>query len=212
MVNHDRYESIKNVYKRDPDTHEIVMGEFSTPEFAYLRNCQWAFTEKIQGTNVQVILDGPAEFRSRSGKANLPKRLLSSLRDMFDAELILEQTEGLCLYGEGAGAGIEKGGRYGTEQFFTMFDAMTSCGWASQGDMLAIAERLHIPTVPRVFTGTIRGAVQIVRSGLKSQFGDFFAEGLVGRPTIELKNQWGERIIIKIKHKDFYDEKDYNVL
>jgi hypothetical protein len=33
--------------------------------------------------------------------------------------------------------------------------------------------------------------------------GDFIAEGLVAKPAVELRNRRGERIVVKIKHKDF---------
>lgn len=44
----------------------------------------------------------------------------------------------------------------------------------------------------------------MTRKGIKSQWGDFIAEGIVARPATELLTRNGERIITKIKHKDFY--------
>lgn len=43
----------------------------------------------------------------------------------------------------------------------------------------------------------------MARLGFKSTWGDFQAEGIVARPSVELKNRAGERIITKIKCKDF---------
>lgn len=43
----------------------------------------------------------------------------------------------------------------------------------------------------------------MVRKGFKSAWGDFTAEGLVGRPLVELKGRDGSRIITKLKYKDF---------
>ena len=42
-----------------------------------------------------------------------------------------------------------------------------------------------------------------VEEGLKSRGGDFPAEGIVARPTVEMCNRAGHRIITKIKGKDF---------
>ena len=211
MINHDRYESIKNVFKRDPNTYKIIPGEFSQIEVDYLQDCKWNWTEKVDGMNVRAILDcDMVDIRGRGNNASMPGPLMDRMRLDLDTEEILEKTsaygEGLCLYGEGAGAGIQSGSRYGPEQFFVMFDAMTDYGWASRRDMLNIAEQLNIMTVPLIFTGTINNAIAVVRRGLISTFGDFFAEGLVGRPILELQNQWGSRIITKIKHRDFYKE------
>ena len=52
----DQYHKIQTVYKRDPATkHKYLLeGEFSTPELEFLANCQWEWTEKIDGTNVRV--------------------------------------------------------------------------------------------------------------------------------------------------------------
>lgn len=208
MTDHSRYASIKNVFKRDYDTHRIIPGEFSIPEFKYLQNCKWIFTEKMDGRNIRVILDEGVDFRGRSDVADIPGPLMKHLRDTFDVESIREESVsygmGICLYGEGMGAGIQSGAKYSSDQFFTLFDVMTDYGWASRRDVVDIAEHLHIPVVPVVFEGVLVDAVKLVELGVKSVHGDFFAEGLVGRPELELQDRYGGRITCKIKHRDFY--------
>jgi hypothetical protein len=208
MVNTSRYASIKNVFKRDHDTGKILPGEFSLPEFEYLQLCKWTFTEKMEGMNTRVILDDGVDFRGRSDAARMPGRLMKHLRDTFDIESVRDESitygEGLCLYGEGVGAGIPQSVKYGSSQFFVLFDVMTDYGWASRRDVVDIAKYLHIPVVPVVFEGTLKQAITLVNFGVKSVHGDFFAEGLVGRPELELRDQYGGRITCKIKHRDFY--------
>lgn len=46
-------------------------------------------------------------------------------------------------------------------------------------------------------------AIRLVKNGLFSQWGNFLAEGIVARPAIELTANTGDRIITKIKHRDF---------
>jgi len=46
-------------------------------------------------------------------------------------------------------------------------------------------------------------AIEMVRNGFNSQWGNFMAEGIVARPKVELKTRKGERLITKIKHRDF---------
>ena len=46
-------------------------------------------------------------------------------------------------------------------------------------------------------------AIDIVKNGLKSTFGDFEAEGIVARPVVPMFSRNGDRIIVKIKGKDF---------
>ena len=66
-----------------------------------------------------------------------------------------------------------------------------------------VAEELGIRIVPVVGHGTLSDAVAVTRDGFDSVFGAFPAEGLVMRPTLELKNRQGHRIISKVKTKDF---------
>ena len=46
-------------------------------------------------------------------------------------------------------------------------------------------------------------AIEKTRKGFNSQWGNFVSEGIVLRPEIELKTRNNQRIITKIKHKDF---------
>ena len=45
--------------------------------------------------------------------------------------------------------------------------------------------------------------IAMARKGFDSIWGAFKAEGIVARPTVELRTRSGKRIITKIKHKDF---------
>ena len=49
--------------------------------------------------------------------------------------------------------------------------------------------------------------INLVRSGFNSKWGEFKAEGIVARPETELKRRNGQRIITKLKYKDFEDNK-----
>jgi hypothetical protein len=203
-VKYDRYVSIKNIFKKD--------GTFFLPEFECLQDCQWIWTEKLDGMNIRVVLDDDmdnvVEFLSRRDETHIPKPLLKYLRNTLDVESVREQAglygEGLCLYGEGVGSGIRKGAKYGSKQFFVLFDVQTDYGWVSRPEMLDIAARLGVPTAPVVFVGTVAEAIKRVRWGLGSEYGPFFAEGLVGRPCLELRDRYGQRIMTKIKHRNFF--------
>ena len=50
---------------------------------------------------------------------------------------------------------------------------------------------------------TLHYMVEIASKGIQSTWGNFQAEGIVARPTVELKTRSGHRIITKIKTKDF---------
>lgn len=209
----DKYPKIQTVYKRDPATNyaDILWGEFSLPVFEYLQDNAWVFTEKIDGTNIRIIRDenGNIEFRGRTDRAQIPPHLLQKLHEVFnqDTKERLKDAFGdtsVCLYGEGYGQKINKGGKYianGVD--FILFDIKIRHWWLRQIDMEELAESLKIPVVPRVGEGNIKEMISIVEKGLKSEFGPFPAEGVVAKPKIDIFGRNGQRIITKLKHRDF---------
>lgn len=113
-------------------------------------------------------------------------------------------TDPVCLYGEGYGAGIQKGGgNYGAGQTFVLFDVKIGDWWLQREDVEDVAHNLGIDVVPVLMIGTLHDMVEMVRTGFMSTWGDFTAEGLIGKPMVELKNRAGNRIVTKLKYKDF---------
>lgn len=112
-----------------------------------------------------------------------------------------------CLYGEGYGAKIQKGGNYisnGTN--FILFDCKVGEWWLTRESVEEIATNLEIPVVPIIGRGKLLDAVDFVKKGYTSTIAEnknYIAEGLIMKPAVELFNRKRERIITKIKHKDF---------
>ena len=53
------YPKIQSIYKRDPDNqYKTFTTEYATPEIGYLADCEWEFTEKVDGTNIRIGWDG----------------------------------------------------------------------------------------------------------------------------------------------------------
>lgn len=202
------YHKIQSIYKRDEQTHKFIEGEWSVPEFEYLKDNQWQFTEKIDGTNVRVHWDKErVTFGGRTDNAQMPTFLVSKLQELFPESkfLGLYPDIAMTLYGEGYGARIQKGGgNYMSNGVdFALFDVFIDTWWLSRENIEDIAQKLEIKTVPVIGTGTISDAITLIRNGLKSRYGDFQAEGLVIKPLTELFNRKGNRIISKLKTKDF---------
>lgn len=207
----DKYPKIQNVFKRDHTTGNLLREEFSLPVFEYLQDNTWIYTEKIDGTNIRIIKDedGNIEFRGRTDKAQIPPHLLQKLHEIFDEDMKIRMEDAfgdtpVCLYGEGYGQKINKGGKYIKDDVdFILFDIKIGHWWLRQVDMEELAEGLEIPVVPRKGEGTIREIVSVVEKGLESEFGSFPAEGVVAKPKVDLFGRNGQRIITKLKHKDF---------
>jgi len=201
------YPKIQSIYKRDEKTHKFT-GVFSLPEFAYLQLNHWTFTEKIDGTNVRVMWDGQdVKFGGRTNNAQMPIFLYDKLRELFpvDKFAALYPDQPMTLYGEGYGAKIQKGGGNYIKDgvSFILFDVLVDSWWLRRPDVENVASALSIDVVPIVGVDTLFRACEIVRQGFKSTFGDFIAEGLVLKPTVELFNRMGQRIVTKVKHTDF---------
>lgn|SRR4030042_5116545 len=211
----NQYHKIQTVYKRDSakNIKTLLIGEYSEPVFHYLTNNEWVFTEKIDGMNIRVIYDGiNIIFRGKTDNAQIPNQLVNKLNDMFLSKLDLFKDifhlevsfgETICLYGEGYGVGIQKGGKYRQNQSFILFDVKIGKWWIERHNVENIASKLSIDIVPIIGRGTLTDMISMAEKGFKSQWGDFTAEGIVARPAIELKFRNGHRIITKIKHKDF---------
>jgi hypothetical protein len=78
--------------------------------------------------------------------------------------------------------------------------------WLERHNVEDVASKLGIAVTPIVGRGTLPEAVEFARQGFVStvsQRPDFKAEGLVMRPAVELRTRRGDRVITKIKHRDF---------
>lgn len=206
----EQYHKIQTVYDRDPETNykTLIDGQFSKPEFGWLSENKWIGTEKIDGTNIRIMWDGEqVRFGGKSDNAQIPTHLLATLQDLFTNENMEAGFESdVCLYGEGYGEKIQSGGAYmdsghGTD--FALFDVMIGGIWLERHNVKSIAEMLNITLVAPVFIGTLKNAVAMTQAGFDSCRGNKQAEGLVLRPDTELFNRRGERVITKIKTKDF---------
>lgn len=206
-----KYHKIQSLYKRDPETkyRTFLIGDYSIPEFAYLANNMWSFTEKVDGTNIRVMIgDGEVRFGGRTDNAQLPVPLFEWLQNVFvpmSGKLNDMFPSGATLYGEGYGAKIQKGGgNYRPDQAFVLFDVKVGDVWLDRINVLNISEGLRIEVVPIVGTGNLDKLVDFVSNGgFTSQWGSFQAEGIVARPAHELLTRTGHRIITKLKTRDF---------
>ena len=205
------YHKIQTVYNRNPDTNykTLLIGKWALPEFEYLALNKWVFTEKVDGTNIRIMWNHEEKIVTIGGKtdrAQIPAFLANAISEMH---LVIPLSEmfpetSLCLYGEGYGAKIQKGGgNYRQDQSVILFDVKIGEWWLQRKDVEDIAGKLGIEVVPIIGTGTLPNMIGLAQGGFKSKWGDFKAEGIVARPAVELQARNGQRIITKIKYKDF---------
>lgn len=207
------YHKIQTIFKRDMSKRKTLLeGQWTLPEFEYLAGNLWEFTEKVDGTNVRVTFNAGIglSFGGRTDDAQMPTQLMARLHERFDpqvtrlAEMFPDPASSVVLYGEGYGAKIQKGGiNYRSDQDFVLFDVRVGQWWLQRKDVEDVAHKLGLDVVPVIGMGTLHAAVAWVKRGIVSNWGPFWAEGIVARPRTELMTRSGQRIIAKIKCRDF---------
>lgn len=205
------YVKIPNIFKRETfGKNKLIEGKYSSPELEYLKDAMWEFSEKIDGTNIRVCWDGyRVSFMGRTDKAQIPAHLLAKLEELFGGESkeeLFEQTFGkknVILFGEGYGKKIQKGGELYGDVNFRLFDVLVDGYWLLQDNVDCIAEIFEIETAPFMFRGTLEQGVQFIKTHPKSLLRDAEMEGIVGRPMVQMFSRTGERIMVKIKCRDF---------
>lgn len=203
------YHKIDTLFKRDMNARgkPLIIGDWTSDVLRYLANNEWEFTEKVDGTNIRVIIrDDAIEFGGKTDNAAIPAPLVKRLQERFLPQkgvLLSMFPDGACLYGEGYGAKIQSGGSYRADQDIVLFDVRVGAWWLQRPAIEDVAAKLGLDVVPVIGRGTLHDAVQMAVTGFNSTWGSFRAEGIVARPVVELTTRAGERVITKIKHRDF---------
>ena len=206
------YHKIETLFERDIEgTKKLVEGKYRNECVEYLKDLEWIFTEKVDGTNVRVIWDGhKVTFGGRTDNAQMPMPLMERLKELFEGnetEELFEQKFGetqVVFYGEGYGGKIQSGSLYKQTQDFILFDVKVGDTWLRREDVEDIAQTFSLDIVPVILRGTIQEAVDYVKTKPMSPIGNGKeSEGLVGTPKVRLTDFRGNRIIVKVKACDF---------
>jgi len=207
------YGKIETLYERDEASKKLIIGKFRNAYVEFLQNVEWEFTEKVDGTNIRVHWDGhKVEFGGRTDKAQIPAHLLNKLNDLFGGEVneeIFEQRFGdkdVILFGEGYGDKIQTNGYTNKDEVnFILFDVMIGGNYQPRIAVEEISKYFNVGCVPILLKGTINDGVNYVFNNRKSRVSkvDGEIEGLVGRPKFEMRDRCGNRVIVKIKFRDF---------
>lgn len=207
------YEKIETLFERDlTGSKKLIEGQYRSPTVRMVRNLCWDWTEKIDGTNIRIHWDGhKVYFGGRTENASIPAPLINRLNELFGGETnaqIFEQKFGeteVILFGEGYGAKIQKvGSLYKSDGVdFILFDVLIGGLYLRRDGVENIARSFGIDVVPIVLRGDIDKAVAYVKTKPASTIGMAPMEGLVGRLPEELYDRRGNRLIVKVKVRDF---------
>ncbi len=211
------YHKIETMFERD-EKFNVQEGKLRNPVYGTIK--LWRASEKLDGTNIRVYLtkEGKMKIGGRSDNAQIPTGLtewiyenmpVEKLKDILwrpNKEGVIEPVD-VVLYGEGIGAGIQKGGGdYSKEKIFVLFDVLVDEKWWLDYDaVIEIAGKLGIKYAPDLGLMTLEEIINRVKAGMSSVFAETEreAEGIVARPIENLFDKRMKRVIIKIKGCDF---------
>ena len=209
------YHKIETLFERDKATFVVDPSKLKASVLGTIR--EWDVTEKIDGTNIRVMLSetGEMSFGGRTNAAQIPGDLVQYLVRTFQQDRLKTAmwidgvpTEAI-LYGEGYGPGIQKGGGlYRPDKALILFDVLVGGKWWLDREAVDdVARKLGIATVPYLGRMTLDQIVEHVRSPFPSKIGTATAEGVVARPIETLFDKRMSRVIIKLKTRDFHAAK-----
>ena len=211
-----KYPKIKSVFKRGEDFK--FTKEWTSQVLSELQDFKWHCSEKLDGINIRIVCDlekNSFQFFGRSDKAIIPQplelvlsRTIHNIKNNLSA-FSSTHSKQLVLFGEGFGNNIRKGGLYlGKNVDLNVFDCYAFISeekgfWLNTEHLKELAGALKIKMTPELSPMNIREASEFVKKGFKSQHGTAIAEGLVLKSRYPLYDTFGERLIFKMKTKDF---------
>lgn len=222
------YHKINTIFQRDPSRKNIILeNSFSEEIFRVLKDVKWEATEKVDGTNSNIVFnfseDGTWTYQILGHKeaSQLPKALTAVLNDTArnidttifsktDSEGKTTYPKSVTLHGEGYGAGIQGIGKhYRQDQGFILFDISIDTGsqviWLQRDSVEDIAKKCNLQVVPIVGHYTLYEATELVSKGFSSSVSNepLASEGVILRAPCGILDRMGKRIITKLKTCDF---------
>ena len=217
------YHKIQSLYKRNSDGR-FIDAAYSTDILALLTETSVPFrwTEKVDGTNIRIQLfpNGSFKVGGRTNNAQIPATLLQHLYSDLDLterqrEYNVVQDGPIVIYGEGFGGSIQNMGEiYGPEPQFIVYDIWVQDEtnrlggyWLYPNEVKGITNAFDLPTTHCYGIGPINEAEYMVKhadyeSALTTDK-SLPPEGVVGTPVTQLYDRRGQRVIVKMKGRDY---------
>ena len=217
------YPKIDTLYNRD-DKHFVIAGQLRRPEFGIIKT--WSLTEKIHGRNTRITLfdNGEVEYGGKTDDAEIPPELLKYLMETFSPEKMKAalwlpnkiRPKRATIYGEGYGPKMVPGsGIYRKDISFRLFDCLIDgidgSWWLERKNIEDVANKLGIKTVPIIrhidyLPTTVQQLQEILSDSIVAREENGIVaipEGIVAKSEPLLYDKKGDRLMWKLKMKDF---------
>lgn len=192
-------------------THKrkLTLRTFRNDLLNYLKDTTWTFKRKLNGENIRVYWDGEqALWNGKTDKFQCSPEFSKYMNETFLEELFEEyfgRDKYVYLFGEHMGP-KSQGNELGLDKSeFVLYDVFTGNSWLGKKEIISIARIFGIRSCYDFMNfekeeeeGTLCELVDKVARGDFSNY-----EGIVATPKVECRYENGDRVIVKIKNKDY---------
>lgn len=182
---------------------------YRSPLLAYLAESPWVYSRKVDGENIRIQWNGEqALWNGKSNSFQCSAEFTEYMNNTF-LEEIFEEKFGrdkiVTLFGEKMGPKTQ-GNELGLEKDeVVLYDVNVNGTWLSKVAVVEIAGYFGF-NVPSIYRYMPHGQVsaklrELIEMCANGEFKDW--EGIVAIPLVEMRDQNGQRVIVKIKNRDY---------
>lgn len=179
---------------------------YRTPLLAYMAELPWVYARKVDGENIRIKWDGEqALWNGKSNNFQCSAEFTDFMNNTFIEEIFEEKfgrDKTVILFGEKMGPKTQGNELNLKEDTFVLFDVNVNGTWLS-GVISEIAGYFGVPSVYHFMPhGQAPTPLrELISECANGEFKDW--EGIVATPCVECRYQNGDRVIVKIKNKDY---------
>lgn len=182
--------------------------DYRSPLLAYLAESPWVYSRKVDGENIRIQWDGEqALWNGKSNAFQCSVEFAEYMNNIFLEEIFEEKfgrDKVATLFGEKMGPKTQ-GNELGLDKDeLILYDVNVNGIWLSGESVVEIATYFGIKTVfdfMPSFLGKTHTLQELIELCAKGEFKDW--EGIVATPLVELRAQNGQRVVVKIKNRDY---------
>ena len=202
-------------------TCTCLPATFRDPLVGMLRGCPWVIRRKLDGANIRIQWDGEqALWNGKTNNFQCGARLTEYMNNTFLEEIFEEKfgrDVNVVIFGEHMGPKVQGNELDLDDDQIFVYDVNINGFWQPKENVREIASYFGCLTCYDVMWGrdfndnivdyscealekrSLRDIIMLVTAGRFKTW-----EGIVATPEVECRNQKGERVIVKVKTKDYY--------
>lgn len=180
---------------------------YRSPLLAYLANSEWDYSRKIDGENIRIQWNGEqALWNGKSNAFQCSAEFTEYMNNTFLEEIFEEKfgrEKVVTIFGEKMGPKTQ-GNELGLKKDeLIIFDVNIDGTWLGKDDVQEIAKHFGARTTYDLTNTTdnpytLRELIEMCSNGAFEGW-----EGIVATPLVEMRDQKNQRVIVKIKNRDY---------